>query len=84
MNKQFHFCQRILPNTDLIAGGFLDSMSFKVLAAYLEEQFHITLTGDDMTEAHFRTPETIAQLVQQKTTRHCCCFISVLFYFINS
>lgn len=66
MNRQFHFCQRVLPSTDLIAGSFLDSMSYKVLAAYLEEHFEITLSGDDMTEDHFRTPENIARLVHEK------------------
>jgi acyl carrier protein len=54
--------------TPLVTGGILDSIATMKLAAFLEEQFGITLQAHEMSVDHLNTITNIVQLVQSKQT----------------
>jgi acyl carrier protein len=56
----------LTPETPLIAGGILDSLSTVRLAAFLEEHFGIQLEAYDVNEDNLGTLERIAALVRSK------------------
>ncbi len=49
-----------LPETDLIEAGLLDSLQFVQLVVYLEEDFGIHVSMDDLEIDHFRSLGSIA------------------------
>ena len=51
------------PDTDLIEGGYLDSLAFVDLLASLESTFGITVSLDDLDLDAFRTIAKIAAFV---------------------
>jgi len=54
------------PNDDLLASGALDSLALVELLFQLEQEFGITLELDEVDPELFRTPESIARLVDGK------------------
>ncbi|MEK7560592.1 MAG: hypothetical protein AAB539_01400 [Patescibacteria group bacterium] len=52
---------------DLIATGILDSFFLIALTDFLEREFKIQLTADDLIEDNFRTLDSIADLVVRRT-----------------
>lgn len=57
------------PDDDLIATGAIDSLALIELLFQLEQRFAITLELDDIDPELFRTPESIARLVESKVAR---------------
>ena len=54
------------PDTDLIDGGFLDSLALVELVFQLEQQFAIELPLDELDVENFRTVAQIAGLVESR------------------
>ena len=54
------------PDADLIGSGVLDSLALIELLVQLEQEFGITLELEEIDPERFRTPESIAQLVEAK------------------
>jgi len=48
---------------DLLAGGIIDSLAVTQLVAFLEEQFGIYVTDEELTPANFRTLAAIEAFV---------------------
>jgi acyl carrier protein len=48
---------------DLLAGGIIDSLGVTQLVAFLEERFHIQVTDEELTPAHFRTLAAIEEFI---------------------
>ena len=53
-------------DTDLIDGGFLDSLALVELVFQLEQQFAIELPLDELDVENFRTVAQIAGLVESR------------------
>jgi acyl carrier protein len=56
-------------DTDLIAGGLMDSLMLVDLLTLLEEEFEITIDLSDLDIDNFRTAENIARFVESRTSR---------------
>ena len=54
------------PDTRLLSGSILDSLSVLRLVSYLEEQFEIEFDADQVDSDHFDSVVEIAELVQSK------------------
>ncbi len=52
----------------LIDGGILDSLAIMKLLVFLEEKFHIQISGNELIVENFETLNAIAQLVDKKST----------------
>jgi acyl carrier protein len=50
-------------DTDLLAGGFLDSLSFVDLLLYLEEEFHVSISLDELDLTSFKSVSAIAGFI---------------------
>jgi acyl carrier protein len=50
----------------LIENGIIDSMGIMLLLGFLEENFSITIDGDELIPENFSTIATIATLVGKK------------------
>jgi acyl carrier protein len=59
---------RLNPATDLLAAGILDSLLVMSLIAHVENAYCIRLESDDVSPANFRTPASLAALID---TRRC-------------
>lgn len=51
-------------STELFTSGILDSLDIIDLVLFLEEKYHIKIPQKSMTLDNFKTPSSIAQLVQ--------------------
>jgi methoxymalonate biosynthesis acyl carrier protein len=51
------------PDTDLIAGGYLDSLAFVELLAHIEAEFSFRVRIEDLELEHVRTIAKIASFV---------------------
>ena len=49
--------------TDLLKGGFLDSLSFVDLLIYLEEEFHVDISLDELDLTNFKSVSAVAAYV---------------------
>jgi acyl carrier protein len=52
--------------TDLLAGGFLDSLSFVDLLLYLEEEFHVSISLDELDLTSFKSVSAIGAFVSAR------------------
>lgn len=50
----------------LLANGILDSLGILDLVGYLEAEFGITVTDDDLVPEHFETPRRLEEFVTSK------------------
>ena len=48
---------------DLLSSGMLDSFDITTLVAAIEEQYGVTLEGDDIVPENFRNVEAIVRLI---------------------
>ena len=53
----------------LIEEGIIDSMSILNLLAYLDENFNITLSEEELNPENFATLQSICDLVEQKLAK---------------
>lgn len=54
------------PATLIISSGLLDSIAILDLVMYMEEQFEVTIDGDELTAENFETVDAIAKFVEPK------------------
>jgi acyl carrier protein len=54
------------PDTPLITGGILDSISTVMLVSYLEERFHIKFSAHEINPEHLDTLDRITATVRGK------------------
>jgi acyl carrier protein len=54
------------PNAALLEAGLIDSVSIFNLIGFMEEQFAIAVSDEDVTLENFETPAAIARLVANK------------------
>jgi len=52
--------------TDLLAGGVLDSLSFVDLLLYLEEEFHVSISLDELDLTNFQSVSAVAAYVTRQ------------------
>jgi acyl carrier protein len=50
----------------LLANGILDSLGVLELVGYLEKEFGITVSDDDLVPEHFETLKHVAAFVEQR------------------
>ena len=58
--------QSLAGSESLLENGVLDSLGILDLVAYLEREFHITVTDDDLLPEHFETLDRLTAFVEQK------------------
>lgn len=51
-------------STDYISDGFLDSFDIVILVSKLEENFNISINGEDVTPENFKNQETLTLFVK--------------------
>ena len=59
----------IAVDTDLLGGGYLDSLLVMELAASLERQFGVTLENNEISPRNFRSVRALAALVASSHSR---------------
>jgi len=52
--------------TPLVEQGIIDSMGVMDLISYIQSNFQIEFTDDDLTAENFQNIQTIAQLIESK------------------
>lgn len=57
----------IQENTMIFKDGYFDSMGFVMLISFLDEDFGITVTDDELIEENFESIEAISDFVVRKT-----------------
>lgn len=53
------------PETSFLANNVLDSLSFLHLVTFLEQQYSIKVSEDDMSPDNFESAQTVAALVER-------------------
>jgi acyl carrier protein len=53
-------------DSDMLAGGVIDSLGITELIAFLESKYAIKVDDDDIDAENFRSIESIAAFVEQK------------------
>lgn len=53
---------------DFISDGLLDSFDIVTLVAALEQQFHISIDGEDVIPENFKNLEALEQFVRRYST----------------
>lgn len=56
----------LAPDTELMASGYLDSLTVLQLFVALQEELGVELGVDDLTEQAFGTPKAIAELIEER------------------
>jgi acyl carrier protein len=56
------------PDTNLLAGGWLDSMGVVRLVAFIEQQFHLRVPPEDVTLDNFQTLTAISHYLERRRT----------------
>jgi len=57
--------QQIELDTELMAGGYIDSFSMVAVLLFLEKEFNITISGSDGSPENFKTVRKMANLVRK-------------------
>jgi acyl carrier protein len=57
----------IKPETQLFEQGIFDSMGLLNLISFLEEEFGVTTSDDELNEENFASVNSITRFVQQKS-----------------
>lgn len=55
------------PDVNLFDAGYFDSLKIVNLVIFVEENFHLTLDYDDLTEENLGTIDNIVALIESKT-----------------
>ena len=55
-------------DTDIFAGGYVNSLFAMQLIVFLENDFSITIENDDLKLDNFRTVNALADLIERKKT----------------
>ena len=61
--------ESIKDDTPLIENGIIDSLGVMKLVAYLEEEFGIRISPDDLIPENFETVALIAKLVKSQSAK---------------
>jgi acyl carrier protein len=69
LEQTFADKSKVKDETLIFKEGFLDSMGFVVLIAFLEKEFAIETTDRDLIEENFESIEAIANFVIKKRTK---------------
>ncbi|MDM9379449.1 acyl carrier protein [Chlorogloeopsis sp. ULAP01] len=56
------------PDEDIFALGFVNSMFAMQLVLFVEQEFNIAVENEDLEFENFRTINSIANLIERKTT----------------
>ncbi|MEH2290141.1 acyl carrier protein [Nostoc sp.] len=56
------------PDEDIFALGFVNSMFAMQLVLFIEQEFQVAIENEDLDFENFRTINSIANLVERKTT----------------
>lgn len=54
-------------NDSLLTSGIIDSLGILEIVGFLEKQFEITLSDDEMVADHFESLESLTRLVLEKS-----------------
>ncbi len=71
IRKTFPSARRHALSTDdpLLESGIIDSLGVLTLVEFLEAEFQMTVTDDDLVPEHFGTIERIAEFVENRRAR---------------
>ena len=58
--------QNLTDDTDIFAGGLVNSLFAMQLIVFLEGEFNLTIDNDDLNLDNFRTIEALAGLIDRK------------------
>jgi acyl carrier protein len=67
-NSRFRLPSPITAETDLLDGGYLDSLLVMALMVYIEEQFGVAIDSADISPQNLRSVRTLAALVAAQAT----------------
>jgi acyl carrier protein len=56
------------PEEDLLEQGIIDSLGIVKLVSFMEEAFNLKIDDDEIIPENFQSLNSIAKLVEQKTT----------------
>jgi acyl carrier protein len=59
--------EQITTETDLLDGGYLDSLMLMELVVSLEEQYGVSIGSDEVSPQNFRSIRSLASFVVQRT-----------------
>lgn len=68
LRQRFPALNNLKPETELLAGGAVDSLGMLDLMMFLGERFGIALEDGDFTPENLATPERLAAFVDQRGT----------------
>jgi len=57
----------IVPDTELLAAGLLDSIGLVGLIEFLDANFNVAVSESDLATDLFETPRSIARFVDERT-----------------
>jgi methoxymalonate biosynthesis acyl carrier protein len=66
--SKFFGSHDLQPDEDIFALGFVNSMFAMQLVLFVEQEFQITIENEDLEFENFRTINSIASLIERKTT----------------
>ncbi|OEO28062.1 hypothetical protein VW23_006615 [Devosia insulae DS-56] len=69
LRQRFPALQQLTPETELLAGGPVDSLGMLDLMMFLGERFGIALEDADFTPDNLATPARLAAFVDQRGVR---------------
>lgn len=61
--------KKLEDSDEIIEMNYLDSMEFVKFAIWIEDQFSITVSEDDLTEENFRNLQCIVDFVKRKSVK---------------
>lgn len=69
LRQRFPALQHLTPETELLAGGAVDSLGMLDLMMFLGERFGIALDDADFTPDNLATPARLAAFVDRRSAR---------------
>ena len=60
---------KIQNDSMFMEGGFLDSLGFMALISYMEEEFQIKVSDEDLMAENFKSINTLSDFIERKTIR---------------
>ncbi len=65
--SKFFGNHNLQPDEDIFALGFVNSMFAMQLVLFVEQEFQIAIENEDLEFENFRTINSLANLIEQKT-----------------
>ena len=60
--------RRLVDEEELVQSGIIDSLGIMTMLVFLEQEFSVQISGDDLIPENFATVSAIANLVERNTS----------------